>query len=201
MYVVVLVRVLKPKDAAQYVILGWSDSQLDGKWRWRRVSDQRTIKINKPLNPFTHSRVYNCSVRRDNISLLSDNYAVKALWNAGLIFPNAKAKQSRGIFTSNSPCFDFFYTLHLYIAHWVDLSPSILLINVLIIIISFLMYVVDVIQEMTHINECSELWSLEMRTLNTVALAFDGVSKAVLTWGPQQTFKRTVQGLQELPCH
>lgn len=63
------------------------------------------------------------------------------------------------------------------------------------------MYVVDVIQEMTHINECSELWSLEMRTLNTVALAFDGVSKAVLTWGPQQTFKRTVQGLQELPCH
>lgn len=45
------------------------------------------------------------------------------------------------------------------------------------------MNVADVIQEMTHINECSELWSLEMKTLSTVALTFDGVSKAVLNWG------------------
>lgn len=121
-------------------------------------------KINKPLNPFTHSCVHNGSSHRENISLLSDYHVVTALWNAGLIFPFATASNQEA--SSHQTALSWlFFTLHLYIAHWVGLSPAILLINWLIIRIAFLMYVVHVIQGMIQINEGSELWPLEVGTL------------------------------------
>lgn len=46
------------------------------------------------------------------------------------------------------------------------------------------MCMVYVIQEMTHINERSELWPLDMGTFSTVALTFDGC----VFW-PLQTLK------------
>lgn len=36
------------------------------------------------------------------------------------------------------------------------------------------MHVVYIMQEMTHIIECSELWPIEMGTFSTVALIFAG---------------------------
>jgi len=73
------------------------------------------------------------------------------------------------------PLLSLFYTftLHLFIEHFDGLSSSVALISRLKIRMAFLMYMVYIMQEMTHINECRELWPLEMRTFSTVALIFD----------------------------
>lgn len=44
------------------------------------------------------------------------------------------------------------------------------------------MYVVYIMQEMTHIIECIELWPLEMGTFSTVALIFDGSVLVLNCW-------------------